>query len=613
MSDYTKGLEFVKKAKDLVVNAEKGRETIPATTIDLEVITEEYVTKRIEDFKKAAYLDQHEAKRWKKAKVKFGEFETITRVKKNMAAGFRWTSVLTTSGKELIDPTQIVEADKVRLLYINHNRGVTDEMSIFEQDIPLVENVDNEVIASAKGEATLYFYPGYEKYELFRSDENQEINFNGVACFVKTIGKHYCNFIFNKETYKKPTVVAYNKEGVKLNRDYWVLHSLYANDTTAEDYTEETFPNKDEVKKRSYFALFDGEIDRLELYFQREWEMRVVPLKTIDHLPEDFGWEDYKTVPTGITKIAGDITQYEHLSQEAVNDHFYAKVVRSASLSNPNEPQLQLNLPESNNSCMALSRFKSFKFQEKQRDAMPISFNYSSRNICDFSYKNIAHESDFDRNLNIMAGEGQFTGNVHVTYPTKLTWFKAKQGLTELLQGHTVNIEGGLVTYQYPKDYQLPAVESTHGAFFIRALNCEGKMLQIHNHNYKDDMSDGLKFGFWGEVDTLELLICEEWIVLEKEIGAVVTPELIKTKVLDESLIEMSKQMGMPVEDEDNYIDQYDEPESIIYSLSVSVNIEHKKGYEYVWTTALLGNELFTEKALDILIEVKENISLIHI
>ncbi len=628
MSEYTKELDLVNKAKKIVEESRKGRETIEATTIDLEVVTEEYVTNRIADFQKTAYLDQYYAKRLRKAKVKFGQFETITRIQKNMAVGFRWTTVLGKSGKELIDTEKIVADKDINMIYINHNQGITDEYSIFEQNIPLIENIDDEVVVvSAEGEASLYFYPGFEKYELFKSDEKEEINLNKVQCYVNCIDKHYCNLIFDGETYKQPIVVAYNKDGIKLNRAHWVVYPLYANDTTAEDYSEETYPMADNVKKMTFFALFDGEIDRLEIFFRREAETRVVPIKTIDHLPEDLQWEDYKNVSTGITNIVRNITKYDHLGKEDIEDGFFVEVTRATNPSYANEVRLKLNFPKSNNSYLSFVKYKNIRFQEQDRDELFLSYGSNNQGLSGFKYKNPSEDynPDFIYEPKFVAGEGYFKGEVEVKYPAKLTWYKAGKGITELvkgalpkpnskdeknrensetyLPGHTIEVDGGLVTYKYPADYKLPPIENSRGLFFIRAINKEGKMVQIDKHNVNGNHSEGLKFGFWGEVDQVEILICEEWITFSREICAIVTPELEVRKELDEDLVEMRKQLGTPIDNQDNYVDVYSEAESVTYSLTASVNMEHEKGYDYTWTTAILGKDIFNDKSLKIVIE----------
>jgi hypothetical protein len=614
MSEYSEDLDLVLHADSIIEEVNKGLETIEATSNLPQVVSEEQIEERLSDFSKAFYLDKPQSLNSNSIKPKYFNFKTITSEQECMAVGFKWLKVMTESGKNIIDTNNIPSDDDVSVYYVNHKNGMTDFMSLFCSDISINNAGDDEVLAYAEGEATVIYRPGYDKMEFpfDAEDVGKNFTYNKTNFKVDTLGKHYIKLIIDSEGFKRPQLVAYNREDVRLETRDWVSYPLYADNKTAKDFTAETYPDSDSAEKMVYVATFSGEVDRVELYFKKKRESRVLPIRTLNALPKNAEWDTYKNIKEWVSLPFVEAAPFKPMDSESVQNSTFIKFQRSEAMIGFNEEEVKVHLPDVANSAFATIEFKNLKCRTEAKDPyIPMRFTAYDDEARDFRY---AYDTDMSNEKLILTPQkSRIAGDVIINYPSDIRWYSVGKGESEFTCSHRVIVEGGLVTYFPPEDYRIPNIEKAP-SYFIRAISADGKLLHLNTSlfgiNRNMDPKQGIRFGFWGDIETVEMAIVHEWTQVVNHFDVMVLPELSENEGLND-FAEFLTETGLITDKDGNKIDldEYKDDTkkaslaALTYNISVAVSTSREKAISYTWNGVLLGENAFDDDQLSTLMQ----------
>ncbi len=618
MSEYTEELELIDYAKKLIEKSKKQLPTVASEQFLPEVLTDEEIEKKLHDFSRVFYLSKSHFKAFKSAQVKFINFETVTREEKNMGVGIRWEKVMTESGRNLIDPSRIEDPDDVRVIYVKHNNGITDFMSLPDYDIPIIDDIgDDEILDYAQGEATVIFRPGYDRLVIKKSDITRTLSLEKITCLVETIGQHHIKLIFDEKGYERPMAVAYNKDGVRLEGLEWVSYPLYANGKSVESFTPETYPDEDELEKFAFLALFSGEIDRIELFFEKDRQTRKIPIKTTQLLPDKMAWDDYKDISEWVDLPFRPHANFKTLSREKMQDSLFVQFERSEAMMGFNDPELKLHLPAIANSTFAEVWFNNLECRETPEDEFrPIRFqNRGETEIYGFKYKK-TEDDEHRKKMNLIPFKSRIAGNLVVWYPQDLQWHEAGRGTSYIADDHKVVVEGGLVSYFPPEGYDLPKISEEPG-YYIRAISPEGKLLDLNSSVFllsNNNPSKGIRFGFWGQIEKLEIAVVHQWTKFESRFEAMVLPEFTENSQVNDMMAFLTEAGLLKFEVGGEKIDistltdktEEDKKEKLKftgYNVTAFVQVGKKKIKPYTWNGELPGDTAFCKSHLELLLE----------
>lgn len=619
MSEFSEDLELVLHADSIIEAANNGLETIEATYNLPQVVSDEQIEERLNDFSKAFYLERPQSLNSNSIKPKYFNFKTITSEQECMAVGFKWLKVMTESGKNVIDTNYIPSDDDLRILYVNHNNGMTDFMSLPSFDISINNAGDDEVLAYAEGEATVIYRPGFDKMEFpfDVSDIGKDFTYNKTNFKVDTIGKHYIKLLIDSKEFRRPQLVAYNKEDVRIETIDWVCFSLYADNKTAKDFTAETYPDSDTEEKIVYVATFSGEVDRVELYFKKKRETRVIPIHTINALPRNAQWDSYKNITEWVNLPFVEAVSFKHMDSENVQNSTFIKFQRSEAMMSFNEEEVKVHLPDEANSAFATVGFRNLKCRTEANGAYtPMEFSSYDGEAKSFKY---GYDTDLSNEKLILTPQkSRITGDVTINYPSDIRWYSVGKGESEFTSWHRVIVEGGLVTYFPPEDYRVPNIEKAP-SYFIRAISADGKLLQlntsVYDINRNVDPKQGIRFGFWGDIETVEMAIVHEWTQVVNHFDVMVLPQLTENEGLN-NFAAFLTETGLITDKDGNKIDLDEFKDdtkkvplaALTYNISATVSTTREKAIGYSWNGVLLGENAFDDDQLSTLMQESLNL-----
>jgi hypothetical protein len=619
MSAFNEELELVLHADSIIEAANHGLETIEATYNLPQVVSDQQIEERLNDFSKAFYLKCPQSLNSNRIEPKYFNFKTITAEQKSMAVGFKWLKVMTESGKNVINTNDIPSDDDLSIFYVNHKNGMTDFMSLPNFDISINNAGDDEVLAYAEGEATVIYQPGYDKMEFSfdMSDIGKNFSYNKTKFIVDTIGKHYINLLFDSNDFRRPQLVAYNKENMRIETLDWVCYPLHADNKTAKDFTTETYPGNDNVEKVVYVGTFSGEVDRVELYFKKKRETRVIPVRTINALPKNVEWDSYKHITEWVNLPFEEAASFEYHNSESVQNSTFVKFQRSEALIGFNDEEVKVHLPAVANSAFATVNFSNLKGRTETNGVyIPMEFSSYDDEARSFRY---GYDTELsNEKLLLTPQKSRIAGDVIINYPSDIRWYSIGKGESELTSWHRVIVEGGLVTYFPPEDYRIPNIEKAP-SYFIRAISSDGKLLHLNTSVYgvnrNVDSKQGIRFGFWGNIETLEMAIVHEWTQVVNHFDVMVLPELTENEGLND-FAEFLAETGLITDKDGNKID-IDELkgdtkkvplETLTYNISVIVSTSRNKAVGYSWNGVLLGEKAFDDDQLGTLMQETLNL-----
>jgi hypothetical protein len=619
MSEFTKDLSLVSHADSIIEAANKGLKTVAARYSLPPVVSDEQIEERLRDFSKAFYFESPQPLNSDRIKPQYLNFKTITNEQECMAVGLKWLKVMTVSGKNIIHTDNIPNDDELSILYVNHKNGMTDFMSLPNFDISINHAGADEVLAYAEGEATVIYRPGYDKMEFpFDIDDvARDFTYNKTHFKIEDLGKHYVKFIIDSKGFKRPELVAYNKDGLRIETLDWVCYSLYANHKTAKDFSDETYPGSDAKEKVVYVATFSGEIENVELYFKKKRETRVIPIRTINKLPKTADWESYKNIDEWATLPFKEAVSFKNLSSEEVQNTSVIKFQRSEALMSFNEEEVKVHLPDEANSAFATVSFKNLACRTQANgNYTPMEFSSYNDEARSFKY---GYETDLrTEKLKLTPQKSRIAGDVTINYPSDIRWYSAGKGESELTSWHRVIVEGGLVTYFPPEEYKIPNIEKAP-SYFIRAISADGKLLHLNtsvfDSNRNANHEQGIRFGFWGEIETVEMAIVHEWTQVENHFDVMVLPELTENEGLN-NFAEFLTETGLITDKEGNKIDldefKNDEKKAslaaLTYNISANVSASREKAVGFSWNGVLLGEDAFGDDQLHTLMQESLNL-----
>ncbi len=611
-SYYQQEVESLKKLEKMIA---KSGVLLPEKTSEYdvpEVLSSDELERRITAFQNSFYINSSKYKSFKSVDIKYANFKTITRNSENMAVGFRWLEVMTKEKKNIINPESIVARDDVGGYYVNHNNGVTDHMSMFfGSDIYIKEELAGPELDYVVGEAKLNFYPGYEKVELTKKDVGKlhKTKVVGAELTLVAFDKSYVSVSFDYEKYKNFIIYGYNKSGEFLSYDELETAYYYEGGKTATDFSEETIPDEDATQKAVFHAMFNGEIDKIELYFRKDREERFVPIKAINDPTDNMGIDDYSTVTQGPTTEVYTRANYQSTTIKDQIKETLVSFDRSRALMGFNTPELTIHFSDLANSEYARSTYSDLMLKQgSDSNYVPLDFSTRINGVIDtFRVKTVdSNGYEQKKTAELIPGKTTVRGIVRVDYPTEIEWVEVKTGTSTLLGNHKVTIEGGLVSYYPPKGYELPSI--TWGvAGLIRAFDKDGRELLYckKSIDYAEGEVSLVKFGFWGTIDKIEIAVINKWEIYHQIFDAVVVPELVNNKgaenffesmfgaMLGDEAVEIIK-AEIAEEKAKSGEQEVKEIPSSAYKVELLVDVDQMKGIPYAWHGVLPGGKPFS-------------------
>jgi hypothetical protein len=575
-----------------------------------EVLSDEELERRITMFQNSFYINSGKYKSFKSVDIKYTNFKTITDSSKNMAVGFRWLEVMTNEKKNIINSESIVSKDDVSSFYVKQNNGVTDHMSMFfGLDIDIKEELAGAELEYAAGEATLLFFPGHEKVELTKNDlKTLHKTKVGAELTLTAFDKSYVSVTFDYEKYATFIIYGYNKTGEFLSYDEMETAYFYEEGKTAKDFTEETLPDEGGTQKAVFHAMFNGEVDKIELYFRKEQEERFVAVKAINDPTYGMDIDDYSTVTEGPTSEVFPRANYQSTTIKDQIKETLVSFERTKALMGFNKPELTVHLSDIENSEYAKSSYSDLTLkQTPDTSYVPLEFYTRINGVID-SFKENITDSNGNRGTKeaeLIPGKTTVRGMVRVNYPTEIEWMDVKSGTSSFLENHKITVEGGLVSYNPPKGYTLPDI--TWGVDgFIRAFDKEGRQLLYctKTTDYAEGEVSLLKFGFWGTIHRIEIAVIKKWESYHQLFDAVVVPEMVNNKeaedfsesmfsaMLGDEAVEKIK-AEIAEEKAKGGDEEVKEVPSSAYKVELLVDVDKMKGIPYVWHGVLPGGKAF--------------------
>ena len=609
-SYYQQELESLTKVEQIVG---KSGVLLSEKTSDYnvpEVLSSEELERRITTFQNSFYINSSKYKSFKSVDIKYTNFKTITNSSENMAVGFRWLEVMTNENKNIINSESIVSKDDVSSFYVKQNNGVTDHMSMFfGSGIDIKEELAGAELEYVSGEAKLTYFPGHEKVELSKNDlgtlQKTKV---GVELTLEAFDKSYVSVSFDYEKYGSFIIYGYNKSGEFLSYDEMDTVYFYEESKTAKDFTEETLPDEDGTQKAVFHAMFNGELDKVELYFKKEQEERFVAVKAINDPTDGMDIDDYRTVTEGPTSEVFPRANYQSTTIKDQIKETLVSFKRSEALMDFNKPELMVHLSDIGNSEYAKSSYFDLTLQQAPGTSdVPVEFSTRINGVID-SFKEKVTDTNGNedtKKAELIPGKTTVRGLVRVDYPTEIEWMDVKPGISTLLDNHKVTVEGGLVSYHPPKGYALPDITWGVGGF-IRAFDKEGRQLLYctKTTDYAEGKVSLLKFGFWGTIHRIEIAVIKKWESYHQAFHAVVVPEMVNNKgaedffesmfgamLGDEAIEEIKAEIA---EDKAKSGDEeVKEIPSSAYKVELLLDLGKVKGIPYVWHGVLPGGKAF--------------------
>lgn len=579
------------------------------STYDLpEVLTDEELARRIKTFQGSFYINTSKYKSFNSVDINYTNFKTITNSSENMAVGFRWLEVMTKEKVNIIDSQTIVSRDDMSSFYVKQNNGVTDNMSMFlGAGIKIKAELAGDELAYVAGEAKLTFFPGYEKVELTKNDLKQlHKTQEGVELILEDFDNSYLRINFDYGKFKNFIIYGYNKAGEFLSYDEMDTAYYYEGGKTAKDYTQETLPDEDGTEKAVFHAMFNGELDKVVLYFKKEQEERFVAVKAINDPTVDMNIEDYRTVTQGPTNEVFPRANYQSTTVKDQLKQTLVSFERSEALMSFNQPELTVHLSDIGNSAHAKSTYTELALkQAPDTSYVPLEFSTRVNGVIESFKEKVTDSNGYEgtKKAELIPGKTRVRGLVRVDYPTEIEWMEVKAGASTLLEKHKINIEGGLVSYQPPKGYALPNI--TWGvANFIRAFDKEGRQLLYctKTTDYAEGKVSLLKFGFWGTIHRIEIAVIKKWESYPQAFDAVVVPEMVSNKDAEDFIESVFGAMlgDEAVEKIKTEIAQEkakngdEEIPSTAYKVELLIDFDEMKDISFTWHGVLPGGKAYS-------------------
>ena len=612
-SYYQQELESLTKVEQIVgksgvlLSEKTSKYNVP------EVLSGDELERRITTFQNSFYINSGKYKSFKSVDIKYTNFKTITSSSENMAVGFRWLEVMTNDKENIINSESIVSKDDVSSFYVKQNNGVTDHMSMFfGSGIDIKEELAGAELEYVAGEAKLTFFPGHEKVELTKNDLKKSHKTKvGVELTLEAFDKSYVSVSFDYEKYGSFIIYGYNKSGEFLSYDEMDTVFFYEEGKTAKDFTEETLPGEDGTKKAVFHAMFNGEVDKIELYFRKEQEERFVTVKAINDPTDDMDIDDYRTVSEGPTSEVFPRANYQSTTIKAQIKETLVSFERSEALMDFNKPELTVHLSDIGNSEYAKSTYIDLTLkQAPDTSYVPLEFYTRINGVIDSFKEKITDTNGCEdtKKAELLPGKTTVRGFVIVYYPTEIEWMDVKSGASTLLDNHKVTVEGGLVSYNPPKGYSLPDITWGVGGF-IRAFDKEGRQLLYctKTTDYAEGKVSLLKFGFWGTIHRIEIAVIKKWESYHQAFDAVVVPEMVNNKgaedfiesvfgaMLGDEAVEKIK-AEIAEEQAESGDEEVKNIPSSAYKVEVLVDLGEMKEIPFTWHGVLPGGKAFSSE-----------------
>jgi hypothetical protein len=591
-----------------------------------EVLSSEELERRITTFQNSFYINSSKYKSFKSVDIKYTNFKTITNSSENMAVGFRWLEVMTTEKKNIINSESIVSKDDVSSFYVKQNNGATDHMSMFfgsGRDIK--EEFAGSELEYVAGEAKLTFFPGHEKVELTKNDLKKTHNTeSGVELTLAAFDKSYVSISFDYEKFKNFIIYGYNKAGEFINDAEMDTAYFYEEGKTAQDFTEATLPDEDGTQKAVFHAIFNGEVDKIELYFKKEQEERFVAVKAVNDPTVGMDIDDYSTVTEGPTNEVFPRANYQSTTIKDQIKETLVSFERSEALMSFNKPELTIHLSDIGNSEFARSYYSGLTLnQAPDTSYVPLEFYTRINGVIDSFKEKITdtNGNEDTKKAELIPVKTTVRGLVRVDYPTEIEWMDVKPGTSTLLDNHKVIVEGGLVSYYPPKGYALPDITWGVGGF-IRAFDKEGRQLLYctKTTDYAEGKVSLLKFGFWGTIHRIEIAVIKKWESYHQAFDAVVVPEMVNNKgaedfiesvfgtMLGDEAVEKIK-AEIAEEKANSGEEEIKDIPSSDYKVELLVDFGEMKEIPFTWHGVLPGGKAFSSEHTSHLLKEVINLS----
>ncbi|WP_026973267.1 hypothetical protein [Aliagarivorans marinus] len=605
---------------------EKSGALLPEEIADYdlpEVLSSEELERRITKFQESFYIIRQQSESSESVNVQHVDFNAISNDPQNMAVGFRWLKVMTTEGENVIKSDTVVDREDVNIYYVNHNNGVADHMSMYlGAGVELEEEISLSEIEYVSGESRLYFFPGYEMVELSKEDVGNIKNTSlGSELTMEVLDKSYVRLSFDYSSLKNFIIYGYNKSGDLLVEDAMGMAYYYEDDRTVKDYSEEDFPGKQGIRRAVFHAMFKGELDKIELYFRKDKEERFVEVTAINDPTVDMDIDDYRMVTDGPTSEVSGRINYQTTT---IKDQIKKTLVgfeRSEALASFNTPELKVHLSDDGNSLHAKSFFSDLYLKQEPGDNyVPLEFYTRINGVIYSFYENAidVNGGEVDKEVELISGKTAVRGSVRVDYPIEMEWVNATPGKSELIDNHTVTIEGGLVVYSIPEGYEIPDITWGVGGL-IRAFDKDGYQLIYSGKSVDYNGSEGVtfKFGFWGTIHRVEIAVIKEWGSYHQMFDSVVVPELESNKGADgfaEALISImfdedeAAKIRAEIEEEKLNSNNQEVPVTA-YKIELLIDVDKPEIRSYTWHGVLPGGNEFGQAHMSRLLKELKKIS----
>ena len=506
-NSFEKALKVTEKSLDLLAEYQHPQGLEKAQTPVPEVVSEEEVKHRLAMFQQSFYISEFDFG-FEKVKVINSHFITVSKLKKSMAIGPRFTAALSSTGENLIAPDAITARTDIEAYYVKHEDGYAGVDSCFGDTIVLEKNDAWKDVETVEGEVYVKCDTGYEVLAISADQSETSIEYDGLEITLTEFGKHHILLSVTPENAYGYKIEAYDQEGNRLANSR-ARHPVYADGKLAADFNEQTLPESSNIDHYIYSYGFKGEIARAELYIPARMQTHWLPFKT-PAVPKDNELEDYTTIGKG-PSFNADIVKYEILSDEDTMAAIQCELASSAALLELNKAELTVMLPQTFNTDLAELQFEDVMVIEKLgAEAVELEYYRSARSIRSFT---VPDEECIRRNLEVVPGETRFTGKAIVDYPAEIEWVTLTPANPCTADGHRVSFDGGLLAYTAPEGYQKLKMDSSLQAYFIKAMHKDGSQLRIRK------VSDGpvVSIGVLGAVEEVQIAICRRWLRVERE------------------------------------------------------------------------------------------------
>jgi len=520
-SDFQKNIRLIEKYNELVLLGKNKIETVLAKNETPEIVSEKLEKQRMDGFLQALYIDSHSLN-FSTLKVKFGNFIAISRENKNMSIAVRLTKIVSIDGSNLIDPDTVPDRDDMGAYYINHSNGFAGFMSCMDPpSLNLIEGGLMADIDHVEGEVYVGYTPGYDVCRVNASQVGELIKYLDVEFCIPEFGKRYVILSMTPEHLMGYKVEAYNKNSERLECEHWARHPIFNDEKTALDFTEASLPDKSEIIKYAYCFLFNGDVDYVDVYLPKHEKSGWHPIKTTRCLPYSPDWDYFKKATEGPIDVIEPGFEFQPYTEDELNSliHCDFKYEEGNSL---NQLILDVVFPRAINSNFTKSQFVELTIsKDKKSPEIPLSFeyNYTRTGICNLQgHRNEVGERE---NIEIIPDSSIIRGKIVVDYPAVFEWVEIGKSNPLAIDGHSVEFDGGLVSYKKPEGYTLQKLSSEILHQFILPYNKNGELLKIEKFDTFYD-GDKINFGVWGTVEYVKIAIIRKTLNIQKEFEFVV-------------------------------------------------------------------------------------------